>query len=78
MVKVKLIIVEHDGRVRHELWQDEALIAEDTVVVSEGVSFRVYRVIESPAPGFDAIALLVEAEDAYLHDVPVHRKTRRY
>jgi hypothetical protein len=64
MVKVELIIVEHDGRVRHDLWQDETLIREDAVVTNDGVAFRVHRVIESPALGFDAIALLVEADDA--------------
>ena len=67
MVKVELIIVEHDGRVRHALWQNSTLIAEDSVLDVDGETFRVHRVIESPAVknsavGFDAVALLVEPE----------------
>lgn len=73
MVKVELIIVEHDGRVRHALWQNSSLIAEDSVLDIDGETFRVHRVIENaavenpavenPAVGFDAVALLVEPED---------------
>jgi hypothetical protein len=65
MVKVELIIVEHDGHVRHELWRLPSLIEEDAVLDLEGQRFRVHRVIESPTPDFDAIALVVEAEGKF-------------
>lgn len=65
MVKVELIIVEHDGSVRHALWEDSALVAEDSVLDIEGETFRVHRVIESSAVDFDAVALLVEPEGRF-------------
>ena len=65
MVKIELIIVEHDGRVRHALWEDTSLITEDSVVDVEGETFRVHRVIESAADEFDAVALLVEPEGRF-------------
>ena len=65
MVKIELIIVEHDGHVRHELWRQPSLIEEEAILELDGQSFRVHRVIASPTIGFDAIALLVEAEGKF-------------